>query len=59
VEDNITSKLRDYELAKQLAGPEDDIQFIIMMVDYLKLTPEERLALGLARGRRKYFIIRK
>lgn len=59
MDDNITSKLKDYELAKHLAGPEDDIQFIIMMIDYLKLTPEKRLALGLARGRRKYFIIRK
>lgn len=55
----IRSKLKDFEFVEQIAGAEDDIQFMMMMMDYLKLTPEKRLALGLARGRRKYFLIRK
>ncbi len=57
----IQTKLNDYKIAQQLVdeNPGSDLHFYIQMLEYLRLPPEQRLAKGLARGRRKYFLIRK
>lgn len=59
MDDLAKDKIRQFKLAKTIAGDGEDIHFYLMMFDYLKLSPESRLALGLARGRRKYFVIGK
>lgn len=53
--------LEDYKKAQELvdAGVYEDIQFFILLFAYERLSPEQRLARGLQRGRRKYFLIRR
>jgi hypothetical protein len=57
----VNQKIEDYKLAQKLVdeGAGEDLHFFLLMIEYLRLSPEERLAKGLARGRRKYFLIRK
>jgi hypothetical protein len=57
----IQTKIEDYKIAQALVNehPGDDLHFYLLMLEYLRLPPEQRLAKGLARGRRKYFIITK
>ena len=61
MEDEVKQKLADYAKAQKLVdgGAGEDIHLFLLMFEYLRLAPEERLAKGLARGRRKYFLIRK
>jgi hypothetical protein len=53
--------LLDYQRAQELVRLTgfDDVHFFLLMLSFERLSPEERLAKGLARGRRKYFIIKK
>ena len=58
---HVQQKLEDYKKAQALvdAGVFDDIQFFIALFEARRLPPEENLAKGLTRGRRKYFLIRR
>ena len=60
-EQAISIKLQDYNRALALvqAGVYDDLHFLLLLFEYERLAPEERLALGINRGRRKYFLVRK
>lgn len=57
--DREQQKLADYRdaelLAKRVLGM--DVHFFLLLLEFRRLDPEKRLAQGLARGRRKYFLI--
>lgn len=59
--DPVEQKIEDYRLAQSWVelGRGEDLHFFLLLIEYLRLTPEQRLAKGLARGRRKYFLIGK
>ena len=60
-ENELDRKLSDYRRAEACVTEQgyDDIHFFLLLFEYQRLSPEERLARGLQRGRRKYFLIRK
>ncbi len=59
-DDTIDSTIEDYKRSKELVHETgyDDVNFFMLLLAYNRLTPEEQLAKGLARGRRRYFLIR-
>lgn len=60
-EENSEQVLIDYHRAEELVRLSgfDDVHFFLLMLSFERLTPEERLAKGLARGRRRYYLIKK